>query len=53
MPDKETLYARWFSGEIDDDELKALRENGIVHELEKIKEATEQLALPKYDVNSG
>ena len=53
MPDKETLYARWFSGEIDDDELKTLHENGIVQELEKIKEATEQLALPKYDVDSG
>ena len=29
MPDKETLYARWLSGEISQDELEVLQKEGV------------------------
>ena len=53
MQDKDTLYARWLNGDIDEDELKVLREDGALQELEAIVKATEELSLPKYDAEVG
>lgn len=49
MKDKETLYARWLSNEITEEELELLRKEGALDDLERIKKATDQWNMPKYD----
>ncbi len=53
MSIEDTLYARWLSGELNEEELKALKESGELEELESIKRATENLSLPAFDLDAG
>ncbi|MEM9847278.1 MAG: FecR domain-containing protein [Bacteroidota bacterium] len=49
MNDKDTLYARWLSGELSVSELEQLKQSGELQELEAIIEATDRLAVPDFD----
>ncbi len=51
--EKETIYARWFSGDISEEELDLLKKEGSIEDLEKIKEATNQWRIPAYDKTAG
>lgn len=53
MADTDTLYARWLSGDLSDEEIKALKASGEWAELERIIKVTENLALPKYDKDAA
>lgn len=53
MTDKETLYARWLSGEVTEDELEALKNDGAIHDLEQILKTADQWRLPAYDRSEG
>jgi len=53
MKDKDSLYARWISGEIDADELESLRKEGAIDDLKQIIETTDQWAMPSYNTTSG
>lgn len=53
MQDKETLYARWISGDIDADELEFLRKEGVIDDLNQIVNTTDQWAMPKFDTASA
>lgn len=47
--DKDTLYARWLSGEITADEEQELKKSGALEELEAITRFTDSSSLPPYD----
>lgn len=47
--DKDTLYARWLSGEITAEEEQELKRSGALEELEAIKRFTDNSSLPPYD----
>ncbi len=49
MNEKDTLYARWLSGELNPEEMAQLRSSGEIEELEAIIKATNQMKLPAYD----
>lgn len=51
--DKDTLYARWLSGDLSPSEERELKESGALEELESIIEATDQWSLPAYDAEKG
>ena len=53
MPDQETLYARWLSGEITPDEEKHLKTSGEWEELEAIINTADTLSLPSYDQDNA
>ena len=53
MQDKETLYARWMSGEITESELSELKEDGAIADLERIAETSKKWSLPKYNTTEG
>ena len=53
MNDKETLYARWLSNQLSDDELDLLKREGAVDDLERIVKATGSWKLPNYDKVAG
>ena len=53
MEEENTLYAKWLSGELKEEELEALRKSGELEELERIDQLTSQLSLPKYDAKAG
>ncbi|MBT8229675.1 MAG: FecR domain-containing protein [Bacteroidia bacterium] len=48
--EKDTLYARWLSGELTKDELSSLKESGDLDALEKIRKVTDDFAVPGFDV---
>ena len=47
--DKDTLYARWLSGEITAEEEQELKQSGALEELEAITRFTDSSRLPPYD----
>ncbi len=47
--DKDTLYARWLSGEITAEEQQELKQSGALEELEAITRFTNSSSLPPYD----
>jgi ferric-dicitrate binding protein FerR (iron transport regulator) len=49
MEEKETLYARWLSGELSDEEAKALTESGELAALQEVIGAVDQFKLKPYD----
>ncbi len=49
MDHKETLYARFISGELSEQEVKALKQSGEWEELELITKSASELKLPVYD----
>ena len=49
MSDKDTLYARWLSGDLSAAEEEALKASGEWEELEAIIRASEGLTLPTFD----
>ena len=51
--DKDTLYARWLSGDLSPEEEKQLKEREELAELEKIIRATDNLSLPPFDAEKG
>lgn len=51
--DKDTLYARWLSGEIGEEELQSLQASGALEDLEAIIRATESMAMPGYDAEAA
>ena len=53
MDEKDTLYARWLSGDISQEELVELKASGALEELEAIVKFTDKASLPRYDVNQG
>ena len=53
MDKKDTLYARWLSGDLNAEELEELRSSGALEELEAIVKATDQAVLPAYDLEAA
>ena len=53
MENKDTLYARWLSGELSPEEIKALKASGEWEELEAIVQATAKLSLPAMDLDAA
>ena len=53
MKDKDTLYARWLSNEITEEELQSLREDGAIDDLQKIINATDTWKLSAYNKTEG
>lgn len=51
--DKETLYARWLSGDLSQEEYQDLKESGALKELEKITEVLDTFEIPAYDKTKG
>jgi ferric-dicitrate binding protein FerR (iron transport regulator) len=51
--DKDTIYARWLSNEITEEELEFLRKDGAIEDLEKILSTTKSLKVPAYDKVKG
>lgn len=51
--DKETLYARWLSGDISEEERMALSKSGEWADLESIIKTVDSLQIPKYDRTEG
>lgn len=49
MEDKETLYARWLSGALNDEEAKVLAESGELSALQDVVEAVDQFKLKPYN----
>ncbi len=52
MSEKDTLYARWLSGELSAEEMKELKDSGALGELEAIIKATDQSQLPALDADA-
>ena len=50
---KDTLYARWLSGELTPEEKQQLQGSEETGELEAIIKATDQFELPKYDAEAA
>jgi len=53
MEDKDTLYARWLSGELTDAERQQLEGSDTIADLKTIIEKTDQLQMPGYDAASA
>ncbi len=53
MKDKDTLYSRWLSGKLSSSEIQSLKASGEWEELEAIINATQQLGLPKMDLDTS
>lgn len=53
MKDKETLYARWLSGDISPEELQQLKDDDVLESLEQVIRASDQMSMPKYDTAAG
>ncbi len=53
MENLDTMYARWLSGELTEQELASLRESGELEELEKMKASLEGLSLPAYNKDAA
>ena len=53
MSEKDTLYARWLSGLLSEDELQELQSSGALRELEQIKEELDHWSLPAYNKTEG
>ena len=51
--EKDTLYARWLSGDLSAAELEALKASGELEELEAIVKATDEATLPAYDLKGA
>lgn len=50
---KDTLYARWLSGELTNEEQQQFEGNSELADLEAIISTTDQLTLPKYDAEAA
>ena len=53
MTDKETLYARWLSNEITDEELESLKNDGVLDDLQRIVNTTDGWSMPAYNKAEG
>lgn len=53
MKNKDELYAKWLSGEISDEELRAIEGDDAVTDLERVIKTVDQLSMPKYDTVAG
>ncbi|MEM6700213.1 MAG: FecR domain-containing protein, partial [Bacteroidota bacterium] len=53
MNEKDTLYARWLSGELSVSELEQLKQSGELQELEAIVKATDGLVMPDFDAQKA
>lgn len=53
MEDKETLYARWLSNDITEEELEKLQNEGVLKDLQRIVNTTDLWNLPSYDKVNG
>ena len=53
MDNIDIIYARWLSGELSPEEERALKASGEWEELEAIIKATDELALPSYQVDEA
>lgn len=53
MNEKDTLYARWLSGELSPNELEKLKASGELEELETIIKVMDQATLPAYDLDGA
>jgi len=53
MKNKDTLYARWLSGDISAEELQQLKNDGVLEDLERIIQTSDQLSIPNYDTAAG
>ena len=53
MDQNDTRYARWLSGELSPDEIKAMKSSGEWEELAAIIKATNALNIPKMDVDKA
>ena len=53
MDEKDTIYARWLSGNLSEAELEELKANGELEELESIVKLTDEMALPAFNVDAA
>jgi len=53
MENKDVLYAKWLSGEISDEELRAIEGDDALADLEQVIKNVDQLSMPKYDTTVG
>ena len=53
MNEKDYKYAKWLNGELSSSELDSLKESGELKELEAIVKATDDMALPKYNLEGA
>ena len=53
MDQKDTRYARWLSGELSPDEIKAMKSSGEWEELEAIISATDTLMIPRMEMDKA
>lgn len=53
MSEKETRYARWLSGQLDENEKEAMQQSGELKELEAILKATDEWTLPRLDTQKA
>ncbi len=53
MEDQETLFAKWLSGEINDEELRSAAGDKALSDLKRITRTTDSWSMPKYDTEKG
>ena len=53
MSDKETLYARWLTGDLNEEEIQALKSSGEWEELSAILASTNQIQMPEFDTDKA
>ena len=53
MKDKDTLYARWLSNELTEEEIDLLEKDGAISDLARITRITDQWNVPKYNKLEG
>lgn len=53
MSEKDTLYARWLSGDLEEEEANSLKSSGELEELEAIIKATDSFSMPQFNKNDS
>lgn len=53
MENQDNLLAKWYSGELTQEEYAMLKEQGILKDLERIKATTDRWNIPKYNAELG
>ena len=49
MKDQDTLYSRWLTNDLSEQEIESLKASGEWEELERIIQATDKVSLPSFD----
>ena len=53
MNDKDTLYARWLAGKLEEGELEELQKSGALEELEAVIKAADEIELSDFDLEKA